>query len=615
MSKKGNLYRKILKFIKFRCYFKVRELQSYYDGLLTILGKNESIQPDLQCLNLLTMIPAEIQAIKDTSLGDFDLNHEYNVTKAEYEKVIKDLEAKFESDQQNLMDEHEKEMKIVELKLQNASAIMEEILIEQEALITNFTLWKNASETCSFSGTGLTIDDIESPAAEDPSFCSIPVSWFFEYKEIIASKIVMQKNLRKTSNCKTKINWLKETARALKKAFRVISAHNQILKATNSYEERIGELKKIHEDFLNQVERENKQTRANARKELHKINVRLRTLRTEIERTKKTNRIKLNGFTAKLISCPLPRAVSIMMDFYDDGQFMEEVVVRALDFDGFYNPKPVLKLLKSSHISSKFSLQVRGYSALYNSLKLNLHHVAELTEVKAFLLQQTQKKLTTTEGNFIDSMNFDADILTRHSGSRDSGQRCHHVYNCNLYEQFLMSPITSMDLPLVDISSASDSQVNWFDISDNKNVKYLPRNVFRKFPNTEIYTAFDSGLVEINRNNFYGAEKLHGLWLDHNKIASIESESFSEMSSLEWLYLGFNQLTTIDANLFDNLVALNSLSLEKNKLTSLSPHAFYSLGKLEWIHLNRNPVSSSINDEYFTNNTKLTNKYILNSQI
>lgn len=579
-------------------------LQAYYENLFTVLGKNDSTQSSLECADLMQIIPDEIQAIPDTSLGNFDLVDAYNTTKIFYDDQILQLQTEFEDEQQRLIDNHEQRIQNITNKIYAVENKIFEAEREKHSMQNSLGIWKKISETCLPYVIPLEADN-------DPSICTISSQWFRNFQTILNQKIVLQRNLRENSDCKSKEKWLKDTERSIKKVFRLISAQNVISKLKNSLEEVISELKKIHADTLHQTKRENSQAMSNALRELQKLNLMHRNLKNELEAIKENNRKLLKSYAVALVACPLYKSAVSLITKYDNGNLMEDVISALVFVQGTFNPTSALNFLKSSAFESASCLKVRGLFAFSKLLKLNLHHAAALAEVKNLFLIETQRKLSTVDGECFDLIEFDADVLTRSSGHFETSERCHHLYNCKRYEQFFVSTEAIFETPRVDISCLRSEDVNWFDISENKNVQYLPMNVFRKFPNLEIYYAFKSGVLKINKNNFYGAEKLQGLWLDHNEINTIESGSFNELKSLKWLYLGFNKLISLNTQLFHNLKPLLSLSLEKNRLSTLSVQIFSTLEDLEFLHLNGNPVSSQVTNEYFTNNKKLVCKYIL----
>lgn len=545
------------------------------------------------------IIPAEIQAIPDTSLGSFENSAAYNTAKDLYKDQIVQIQSDFEEQHKRLKDDHEKSIGKIEHEIDEVNAKI--LMVENEKLSIQGDLgaWRITSMTCRQPPRVL----LEIPV------CSISPQWFSDLQLILNEKFVLRQNLQENFDCKSKGKWLKSTERSIKKAFSLISEQNEMSTLGNSLEEVITELRSIHANTLLQTERQNSQAMSDARAELQQLNLKHRELLDEVERMKKNNREVLKNYALTIIACPLYKSAVSLIAKHDNGNFMEDVVNALPNFQCSLNPNFMLDFLKSSAFETECCLKVRGLNALFKLLKLNLHHADALQEVKNLILIEKQRDMSTAEKKCLDLIELDADI-TRWPGAFRSGRRCHHDIHCKNYEQFLMSTESFINTPNIGLSSSLSYEVKWFDISENKNVQYLPVSVFYKFPNLEIYNAFKSGVLKIHRSNFYAANKLQGLWLDHNEISSIESGSFDELHSLKWLYLGFNKLTSIDTQIFHNVRALITLSLENNRFTSLSTQLFTTLQDLEWIYLNDNPVSSQISNAYFTNNKKVTHKYI-----
>lgn len=584
----------------------MRVLKGYFLNLHNVLCKNESTPSSLNCDDLIKLIPHEIQIIPETTLGNFDST--YNLTKNSYNNQIMQLQSEFEDEQQIMIDRHEQRMEKITHKMYEVEHNIFIVENDKRSMQDALVVWKRISDSC-----GIIVAEAE--ALRDPSICSISTQWFNNFQQILHEKIVLRHNFEESFTCKSRETWFKDTERSINKVFRLLSTKNVISKLINSYEENISELKKRDRDTLLQIKQDNSQAMSNALKELHKLNLNYRILLNEVQAITERNKKELITYAVNLIACPLYKSAVSLIAKYDNGNFIEDFINTLVNAKGIFNPHSALSFLKSSAFESEYCLKVRGLVALAKILKLNLHHSNILQEVKNIFSIETQQKLSTAEGECFDLIEFDADILTRSSGKVEKSERCHHFVHCKHYEQFFVSAEAIFDTPLVDISCLKSEDVKWFEISENKNVKYLPMNVFRKFPNLEIYYAFKSGVVKINKNNFYGAEKLRGLWLNHNEIETIHGGSFDELKSLKWLYLGFNKLTSLDAYLFHNLKPLLTLSLENNRLTYLPPPIFYTLEELEFFSLDGNPVHSRVSNTYFSKNNKHVSNFNLSIYI
>lgn len=553
----------------------------------------------MDCADLLEIILNETQADLSIPLNTLDHSASYNATQLHQDKEKLNLQMDFEDDLQEMNMEHERRLEKIENATYEVERHIFDVQNEMHLFLKNLNIYKNISVTCDAVTTSLSADGV---------FCKIPSKWFSDYQVALNEKIVLKQKLMEGLDCKAREIWLKSTGTSIKKALRLTSSQNEMLKLNITFEQDITQLKREHVDALHQTERENKQSFSNALHELQKLNLKHHTLLKELAAFKKNSREEFKGIAKKLILCPVYSSAAHLLAKYDDTFVMDVLNATTYDQEAF-DPTDVLNFLKSSDFNFKFCVKFRGYNALIKLLKLNLHHADAFKEVKNLFSADTKLKLDKEDGECFDLIEFDDDVLMRHYGVIKSGVRCHHIHYCDQYEQFMMTNETIITTQPSVISTAVKEEVDWFDISENKNVKFLPINVFRKFPNLKIYYAFKSGIVGVYKNNFYGGKNLQGLWLDHNEIVAIESKSFDELSSLKWLYLGFNKLTTIDAQLLFKLKLLSSLSFESNRLTSLSPQVFNELADLEWLHLNGNPISSRINGTYFSNNKKLVGKY------
>uniref|UniRef100_A0A1I7XCR0 LRRNT domain-containing protein n=1 Tax=Heterorhabditis bacteriophora TaxID=37862 RepID=A0A1I7XCR0_HETBA len=112
---------------------------------------------------------------------------------------------------------------------------------------------------------------------------------------------------------------------------------------------------------------------------------------------------------------------------------------------------------------------------------------------------------------------------------------------------------------------------------------------------------------------FEGLENLHQLYLDHNKITSLENGVFKELTNLKKLILDGNKITfrkelftgldsleelsldfcniiDLDVKVFDYLPNLKKLSLIGNPFTDV-PRAVNSLQKLEYLDLSQTNIN------------------------
>lgn len=155
------------------------------------------------------------------------------------------------------------------------------------------------------------------------------------------------------------------------------------------------------------------------------------------------------------------------------------------------------------------------------------------------------------------------------------------------------------------LGSDSDITVEQIDIKTNypfKGIRYLPRQMGKKFPNLKEFGA-DADLVIVRNHYFKGMRSLQLLSLDNNNIKTIESRSFKDLIRVERLNLNFNELETLDGNLFVTMVNLEKILMDSNNIKFLSPTTFnIPGGKLWLVTLKRN---ACLDEKYSNNNDRL----------
>lgn len=131
--------------------------------------------------------------------------------------------------------------------------------------------------------------------------------------------------------------------------------------------------------------------------------------------------------------------------------------------------------------------------------------------------------------------------------------------------------------------------VKQFHISENKEVKFLPRLIGEKFLNLNELRVLNCGLTILRNWYFEDMLNVRYLYLAGNNIAFIESRALEPLISVKVLNLGFNLLERLDAKLFVTMERLQKLSLSNNKIKFLNPSIFkIPAGELSSIDLSGN---------------------------
>jgi len=124
-------------------------------------------------------------------------------------------------------------------------------------------------------------------------------------------------------------------------------------------------------------------------------------------------------------------------------------------------------------------------------------------------------------------------------------------------------------------------------------VDHLNRSVVESlfYPNSKLVELSNLSISSIDLNTFFQLNTLEHLYLNSNKLKSINSKIFEGLTMLKQLYLKNNLLNYIDSLSFNSLVSLNVLRLDGNKLNSLDLNVFKGLNRLEYLYLSNNELT------------------------
>ena len=200
-------------------------------------------------------------------------------------------------------------------------------------------------------------------------------------------------------------------------------------------------------------------------------------------------------------------------------------------------------------------------------------------------------------------------------------------------------------------------------IEDNLNITDISDGAFSELPELYWLTVANNNLGSVRRAMFSGvSDKLRFLWMENNKIFSIESRAFADIKSLESLDLSYNPLTgpitpesfiiqytgpfdldldythvTIEQGLFQHIPYLRKLNLngtpikyapnlfkglslvrldmQNASINEIGPELWAGLGhSLETLVLSGNPLQT-LKARSFRGLNKLQNLYIRNCGI
>jgi hypothetical protein len=143
---------------------------------------------------------------------------------------------------------------------------------------------------------------------------------------------------------------------------------------------------------------------------------------------------------------------------------------------------------------------------------------------------------------FSQQINGDVKVSCEFINNFDAGFIDGILKSCDI------SPTAKINSTRATISS-TDTSISRLNLSNNKQVIYLPEGVDEKFPNLLHYEAKNCAISVISRNNFKGLGKLKKLNLWGNQIVRIPNNAFEDLKDLEVLSLGeleFSNVRTFD---------------------------------------------------------------------
>jgi Leucine-rich repeat (LRR) protein len=103
----------------------------------------------------------------------------------------------------------------------------------------------------------------------------------------------------------------------------------------------------------------------------------------------------------------------------------------------------------------------------------------------------------------------------------------------------LMTDTTSIDSDGFKISP-EDETIEGLRMYSNRKIEFLPEKLKDVFANLLGYSAYECSIKQISYKNFRGLVKLQELYLYSNKIETIPSDAFKDLTALEFLGLSKN---------------------------------------------------------------------------
>lgn len=121
----------------------------------------------------------------------------------------------------------------------------------------------------------------------------------------------------------------------------------------------------------------------------------------------------------------------------------------------------------------------------------------------------------------------------------------------------------------------------------------LPRTIFTSFKRLQRVDLSNSGIKSVSSRDIQPASELQTLDLSGNLIEQLsEPRVFANATKLFHLDLSHNRLQSLDAESFYGIAQLEVLLLDSNQLDSLAPTIFATLPQLRTLQLHRNRIQS-----------------------
>ena len=154
------------------------------------------------------------------------------------------------------------------------------------------------------------------------------------------------------------------------------------------------------------------------------------------------------------------------------------------------------------------------------------------------------------------------------------------------------------------VSSATEDMpsLEHIDLEGNK-IRFVDFEIFERYPNLGQLVLSDNKLIgTIDLGKFQPMKNMIRIMLDNNMITKIRNTATEDMPSVRHIVLTNNRLISVDLNDFAKFVGLTKLYLDGNKLTSIDgfPNARTIFPEIDMIAINRNEFKC----DYFKEITK-----------
>jgi len=132
-----------------------------------------------------------------------------------------------------------------------------------------------------------------------------------------------------------------------------------------------------------------------------------------------------------------------------------------------------------------------------------------------------------------------------------------------------------------------NKKLEWLSLASNPTFT-LPNKDFH-IPNLLFWNLSHCSIQKIHSDTFKEMAKLGQLYLNNNKIVSLNNRVFRHLNQLQTLDLCYNALQNIEAEVFSNLLELRSLSLCHNNVSRINITFLNAVIRIGKVDLEGNP--------------------------
>lgn len=200
-------------------------------------------------------------------------------------------------------------------------------------------------------------------------------------------------------------------------------------------------------------------------------------------------------------------------------------------------------------------------------------------------------------GNLLDSFNID-----------DIGRRFQSLKYLNFSNNVISTLINSNE----NYPFEANFSFQIIDLSNNK-IEEIPDNFFSKCSELTILDISSNNIKRFSIMTFEGVLKLKVLNASNNKLLHLAFH-LGRFQNLRELYINDNKLTTLNEAYFSGMHKLEYLNTSYNDLKDIEDGTFHDLISLITLNLSYNSITN-ISKALFENNKNLTNLYLSDNKI